>query len=510
MADINAGQLNRGPNRCLLVDPKQIAIAVTLVVFLLAAILFSYISYRRQISVAETVANEFSRVIESDLHYNENFSDAVSVIYLRLKNGHYRLGDVGREYDERHRIYGINLYADRANNAFMGTLQSDSRLTNDKLLLARAVDMAMRIESHNSHYSHINHRYFLSKNDDFIYITNKVPLKDYVFKASRGQGYGLFSQIESRGYLYQKLQDDSGSRRGELSPVYLDSLSGDPVITVQHVVFDQSQGMKDKVLGSLCFDYQREDLAVIARSLDIHRQDDFLNIYLRDKENNTELGVLGVDNRGKKIRSSINDRYEVIVSIDPLRYYLAPAGRGDVWILALLSLCFLGLGLIYDRILRAQRRDSLTDPLTGLYNRAWLKKYDTQRGLRPRAIVMLDCNDFKTINDTWGHQMGDMALKHVAKSILDRIQAGCDHAVRMGGDEFLIAFSRGSLDTADACMRRIAHDIGLFSAEVPFSVSYGICELTPGMTLSAAMSQADSRMYQTKKQGKNPPPASAQ
>ncbi len=503
MADINAGQLSRSPNRRFFVESKQVAIAVTLIVFMLAVVLFSYISYRRQISVAETVANEFSRVIESDLHYNENFSDAVSVLYLRLKSSRYQLGDIGQEYDKQHRIYGINLFADRVNNAFMGTLQSDEPLTSDKLLLARAVDLAMRIESRNSHYSHISRRYFLSKQDDFIYITTKVPLSEYVFKASRGRGYGLFSHIETRGYLYQKLHDDPGTRFGELSPVYLDSLSGDPVITVQHVVFDQSQGMKDKVLGSLCFDYQREDLLAIARSLGINQQDDFLNIYLQDKENRTELGVLGVDNWGKKVRSAINERYEVIVSIDPLRYYLAPAGRGDLLILALLSLCFLGLGVIYDRILRAQRCNSLTDPLTGLYNRAWLEKYDTRSsGVRARTIVMLDCNDFKTINDTWGHQMGDMALKHVAKSIIHRIQPNRDYAVRMGGDEFLITFSQGGSEAVEACMRRIAHDIGLFSAEVPFSVSYGVCELTPGMTLSEAMSRADSRMYKIKKRAK--------
>lgn len=503
MADINAGQLSRSPNRRLFVDSKQIAIAVTLIVFMLAAILFSYISYRRQISVAETVANEFSRVIESDLHYNENFSDAVSVLYLRLKSSRYPLGKVGHEYDKQHRIYGINLFANQTNSAFMGTLQSDEPLTTDKLLLARAVDLAMRIESRKSHYSHISRRYFLSKRDDFIYITSKVPLTEYVFKTRRGRGYGLFSHIETRGYLYQKLHDDPEARFGELSPVYLDSLSGDPVITVQHVVFDQSQSMKDKVLGSLCFDYLQEDLAAIARSLGINQQDDFLNIYLQDKESRTELGVLGVDNRGKKVRSAINERYEVIVSIDPLRYYLAPTGRGDVWILALLSLCFLGLGLIYDRILRAQRHDSLTDPLTGLYNRAWLKKYDTRRVLRASTIVMLDCNDFKAINDTWGHQMGDMALKHVAKSIAHRIQPGRDYAVRMGGDEFLIIFSQSGTDSVEACMRRITHDIGLFSAEVPFSASYGICELTPGMSLSEAMSLADSRMYRIKKRAKN-------
>jgi diguanylate cyclase (GGDEF)-like protein len=502
VADINAGQLSRSPNRRFFVESKQVAIAVTLIVFMLAAILFIYISYRRQISVAETVANEFSRVIESDLHYNENFSDAVSVLYLRLKSSRYQLGDVGQEYDKQHRIYGINLFADRTNNAFMGTLQSDESLTRDKLLLARAVDLAMHIESRNSHYSHISRRYFLSKQDDFIYITSKVPLSEYVFKSGRGRGYGLFSHIETRGYLYQKLHDDPDARFGELSPVYLDSLSGDPVITVQHVVFDQSQGMKDKVLGSLCFDYQREDLLAIARSLEIDQQDNFLNIYLLDKESHTELGVLGVDNRGRRVRSAINDRYEVIVSIDPLRYYLASTGRSDLLILALLSLCFLGLGLIYDRILRAQRRNSLTDPLTGLYNRAWLEKYDTRSGLRARTIVMLDCNDFKTINDTWGHQMGDMALKHVAKSIIHRIQQNRDYAVRMGGDEFLITFSQEGSEAAEACMRRIAHDIGLFSAEVPLSVSYGVCELTPGMTLSEAMSRADSRMYKVKKRAK--------
>ncbi|MEA1063229.1 GGDEF domain-containing protein [Erwinia sp. HR93] len=489
-------------------DSKLFVITTTLLVFMLAVALLGYISYRRQLSIAEMTAHELSRVIESDLYHNENFTDAVSVLYLRLKSGNRRWPQLMPEYDSRSGIYGFNLYADRPNHNFRGTLQSDIPMNDDAILIAQAVDIAAGIESKTSHYSKIGRRYFLSKDNAYVYFVGKTPLSTYIFKSGEQKGYRIFPHSRSEGYLYLKLRDDPHTQANKVSPVYIDSLSGAPVITVQHIVFDQSQGMKDRVLGSLCFDYQQNELQSLVSSLGLSDRNNFLNIFLLDRQTNTRFRIVGESKEGdsKEIHSAINDRYDVIATVNPLRYYLTRSGRGDLIVLMLLSLCFVVVYLIHDGRARARRNESLRDPLTGLYNRGWLKQFEKRCAPGAMTVAMIDCDNFKRINDTWGHPAGDDALTHISRAISSRLIPGIDFAVRMGGDEFFILFSNDCEEQVYACMKRIAHDINLFSAQIPLSISYGVCKVLPGMALSDAIAHADRKMYQAKRAGKTDMP----
>lgn len=483
-------------------DSKIFVIAVTLTSFFLVTAMLGFFSYQRQLSLAESAANELSRTIENDLHHNESFADAVSVLYMRLKRGETRDMDIAQEYDSERKIYGVNLYSRSPNDALRGTLQSVRPLTTDAMLLAESIDMASEIESKDSRYSKLERRYFFSRDNRFIYIASKMPLSRFVFQPDNSKGYGVFTAPQSSVWLKQKLRTEPAVHSSEVSPVYIDSISGTPVITVQHAVLDQNRD--DIVLGWLCFDYQQGELRDIVRSLGINKKHNFLNIFLFDKHTNTEFRIVGENGDGKEIQAFINERYDVIVTVNSLRYYLTQSGRTDLIIFMLVMLCFLAIYFIYSNTARVARERALRDPLTGLYNRSLLQKLESRKASTPGALVMIDCNDFKFINDTHGHQTGDNALRHIGQSILGRINRETDYAIRMGGDEFLIVFENASAPQVQACMQRIEHDIALFSADMALTISYGVTEIARGMSLNAAIARADSLMYRAKRRDKSP------
>ena len=100
------------------------------------------------------------------------------------------------------------------------------------------------------------------------------------------------------------------------------------------------------------------------------------------------------------------------------------------------------------------------DPLTGLPNkRAFHDRLDTEmrraaREYYPVAVVVMDLDRFKQINDTWGHAVGDEALVKLAEHVNAELRAG-DFAGRMGGDEFTLALVRAESHSAERVLNRL-------------------------------------------------------
>ena len=157
----------------------------------------------------------------------------------------------------------------------------------------------------------------------------------------------------------------------------------------------------------------------------------------------------------------------------------------------------------------------IRDQLTKLYNRRYL---DTRlpADLRaasdrkqPISVVFLDVDDFKHINDTYGHATGDLVLQATARALESAVRSDYDWAARFGGDEFVACL--GDADSAAA--RRIAERIlaAVAAASVPFgeetirfTVSLGI-ETMQGTerTAEELLQAADRSMYSSKQRGKN-------
>ena len=92
--------------------------------------------------------------------------------------------------------------------------------------------------------------------------------------------------------------------------------------------------------------------------------------------------------------------------------------------------------------------ESVQDPLTGVYNRKILPAVES--GLRTDfSVLLFDLDDFKQINDTYGHDAGDRALKAFTK-VICRVVRSNDFIIRLGGDEFIAVLPGCALETADA------------------------------------------------------------
>jgi diguanylate cyclase (GGDEF)-like protein/PAS domain S-box-containing protein len=172
----------------------------------------------------------------------------------------------------------------------------------------------------------------------------------------------------------------------------------------------------------------------------------------------------------------------------------------------------LGIALAQAAAQAALLRASRTDPLTGLLNRrAFEEEMATRLGRpanadAPGALLAVDLDNFKPVNDRHGHERGDAALQAVAASLVERTRPG-DLVARLGGDEFAIWLER--IDAAAAASRAgelidCAARLAEFSAgpDAPLGLSVGIAVRRGETDLPALAARADAEMYATKRRRK--------
>lgn len=160
---------------------------------------------------------------------------------------------------------------------------------------------------------------------------------------------------------------------------------------------------------------------------------------------------------------------------------------------------------LYEEARRAAERDSLT----GLLNRRmfWPQlqaQVESATVERPTALAVLDIDDFKQVNDQYGHDAGDRALRHVTDRLLRNVRE-TDFVYRLGGEEFTVVMPHTSADEARGVLERVISALGRSRRDVPrLTISAGIAlapvQGTSGDTLFRA---ADRSLYAAKHAGKN-------
>ncbi|MFC7296464.1 EAL domain-containing protein [Marinobacter aromaticivorans] len=160
------------------------------------------------------------------------------------------------------------------------------------------------------------------------------------------------------------------------------------------------------------------------------------------------------------------------------------------------------------------RHASLHDPLTGLPNRAMLFEYAShmlphnQRASKGAAVLFLDLDDFKPINDTHGHDVGDKVLKEVSRRLSRTLRAE-DLVIRMGGDEFVVLLqdidtSASAADVARNITKTISEPYEIGELSLSVSTSIGISMFPEnGDDIDTLVSHADAAMYEAKQEGRN-------
>lgn len=158
------------------------------------------------------------------------------------------------------------------------------------------------------------------------------------------------------------------------------------------------------------------------------------------------------------------------------------------------------------------KSESQTDALTELYNRRYFqqKAGDLAAGNAGFSLILLDIDNFKGINDTYGHPFGDKVIKAMANTIRKVLPEGA-YAFRMGGEEFGILIPGGSVfaakSIAEKC-RKAVESLVITNRQTKeaigtFSASFGVTSRQASETLSDVLSRADRFLYIAKSSGKN-------
>jgi diguanylate cyclase (GGDEF)-like protein len=153
-------------------------------------------------------------------------------------------------------------------------------------------------------------------------------------------------------------------------------------------------------------------------------------------------------------------------------------------------------------LLESQQRLSRlvdTDPLTNLANRRSLRKAMDAVRDGGGTVIFIDINEFKQVNDLFGHRIGDATLQRLAKLIVDQFRPG-DHVIRWGGDEFLVVAPGLDPLSAKTRIAAIRELLRRPTDDGPaFSIAVGIAELFPGGDPTATLEEADRRMFAEKR-----------
>jgi diguanylate cyclase (GGDEF)-like protein len=162
---------------------------------------------------------------------------------------------------------------------------------------------------------------------------------------------------------------------------------------------------------------------------------------------------------------------------------------------------------------RRMEKLATTDSLTGIANRLRMWSHLEREWLRgdetghPTTVMIADVDHFKSINDVYGHDIGDAALKHVAACLRKSVRDG-DHIGRWGGEEFLAVLPETDLAAGSVVaerMRRTLDDERFLVGDVhfPITITIGIAKRAAGEMLDRCVKRADQALYRGKASGRN-------
>lgn len=203
------------------------------------------------------------------------------------------------------------------------------------------------------------------------------------------------------------------------------------------------------------------------------------------------------------VQKAKND--SILVEFFPIYFFIIPCmigtmiqgfffGISTIWLCV--AIAFI---IVYIEI---QISISFIDDLSGLYNRKYMNHYlNKLQNNKTKHVYgfLLDVNDFKVINDTYGHLSGDRAIIHIGKILQNAVGNGCV-AIRMGGDEFVIFAILKSNEEALALKKHIEQNVRQFNihSKEPFHLSFSIGIAKYSGNIDTFLSAMDDSMYEAK------------
>ena len=193
---------------------------------------------------------------------------------------------------------------------------------------------------------------------------------------------------------------------------------------------------------------------------------------------------------------------------------LGPYGYPERWVDVMVSTTAIALVVTAlegrnERLLATLAMEARVDPLTGLLNRRGFDERAAAdlspavRGSRPFALVILDIDHFKLVNDQWGHDVGDRVLRHVGGLLRELAREG-DILARFGGEEFVALLPDADIDGAQEFADRVRDSLVHRTGGLPaVRLSAGIRVGEPSSEITALLAEADLALYAAKRAGRD-------
>lgn len=459
---------------------------------------YLFFMYQRALTHVNEGINNLESEMLAIFNDNELIADATGVRYQQIKaNGLCGSPDDFRPRDTD--AWGIN--ADRsAINAGYGTLVSRTRNAEARCMFAAGEFVRSKMNALNpGHYD--AHRYIVAHDGDWFYWFTAKDAVGFTFETSQmARSPEAFFQIPENFYDRLLLKDARVKARSSTN-FYTDKITGEQAYSIVSYIYDLSTGqVSNHIVGYLLYDFSKPELQRVLKDAFNNNVPTELMLKFVNRQNGSHLCLTSNCDWPTVYQVyDLSDRYEFRYAL-PLYLYIVHSPMASTAVL-LAPLLFL-LIFLFVRY-RLNRSDSrfYTDALTGCYTRNILELIQNH-GLRYATVILFDCNKFKTINDAWGHNVGDQALRIIADYMLSNVRAIHDLVIRTGGDEFVVLLARTEQEDARNIAKRIAsqiarHDFTVEGKVVPLSVSWGVA--SSALDLDSGIQQADADMYRMKK-----------
>lgn len=404
-------------------------------------------------------------------------------------------------------------------------------------------------------YSDDNHtKYFsseqnavlkLADNLKMVYQTNKEYAWVYYYSKKHftliypylsADDYTFDEEIEKKPFFQYATPAFNPKRKLFFTPLYMDAIGKGLMVTIGKPVYkdDEFMGTVDIDITLNHIDNLLSDLDILQNKSLVYNEQmqivgsnnliqDFNRSKIYSVKSYLSPKILALNEAHNGLQY-IDGKYLFVKKIDNVPFtFVYFQDASSIWFhsfVYLLPIIFvLGLFLVIaylynkSRLTMLKLQDQATkDYLTGAFNRRYFFEVGTpiflksKRKKAPLAVVMLDIDDFKKVNDTYGHKAGDLGIISVQK-ILEKNLRKSDLFARFGGEEFCIILEDISLENTEILLEKIRKEFETnvlesagrkFSFTVSFGVSYGLLD-----TLESMINLADKALYQAKKNGKN-------
>ncbi|HAU4331866.1 TPA: GGDEF domain-containing protein [Citrobacter freundii] len=472
------------------------ALLVSGLITLIFTSLFLFIIYEQRMATASKGINRLQSRMMDIFNDNELLSDAIGERYHHIRNAG-QCGDMSQFVPRNKDEWGIN--ADRAR------VHSASGSIIAKKISSQALCMYTAAEFIRGKVNELNpgtfdaHRYIIAKDADYFYWFMPADARNFNYSDSE-----MAKDVSSFFYppvdFYTRLlQKNVKNKALSSTNFYTDKITGEKAFSVVSYIYDLSgKEVTDHIVAYLVYDHAKPELKEALANAFEYRIPAGLNVALVNLLNLESLCLSGKCNGAHYSVRSLSEKYALHYSISLSRFMVRDPQAGIVILLA--PFFFIMISFSLKTWLNESDLKVYIDSLTGCFNRKILDIIK-RRDLSHCSVVLLDCNKFKAVNDTWGHAAGDRALQTIANRMLSNTRTSHDIVIRTGGDEFMILLFRSQASDALAIAERISGQVNshVFVVDghtVPLSVSWGIAEVNG--ELDVAIQNADNEMYKMK------------